>query len=102
MVKSNLLQQFHRADGRAEFERVRRDLKNGTLDETAGERIIELGAVLDAGVARVKRELLGSALCWNEDSQQQGQWIYQQHRGVVELALRVVELMRRHGHPLLQ
>jgi hypothetical protein len=102
MVKSNLLQQFHRADGRAEFERVRRDLKNGTLDETAGERIIELGAVLDAGVARIKRELLGSALCWNEDSQQQGQWIYQQHRGVVELALRVVEPMRRHGHPLLQ
>ena len=101
-MKTNLLQQFHRPDGRAEFERVRRDLRNGTLDESSGERILELGSLLDAGVARIKKDLLCSALCWNDESQQQSHWIYQQHRGVVELAMRVVEPMRRHGHPLLQ
>lgn len=101
-MKSNLLQQLHRPDGRAEFERLRREIKSGTLDVEAGEHILELAAVLDVGVGRIKKDLLCSALCWNDDSQQQGQWVYQQHRGVVELALRVVEPMRRHGHPLLQ
>ena len=100
-MKTNLLTQFHRPDGRAEFERVRRELKN-VADESAAERILELGSILDAGVARVKRDLLCSALCWNEDSQAQSHWIYQQHRGVVELALRALEPMRRQGHPLLQ
>ena len=101
-MKTNLLTQLHRPDGRTEFERVRRELRNAPLDEATAERILELGAVLDAGVARIKKELLGSSLCWNDDSQQQGHWVYQQHRGVVEAAMRVVEPLRRHGHPLLQ
>ena len=101
-MKSNLLQQFQRPDGRAEFERLRRELRNASLEESGAERILEVGNLLDAGVARIKKDLLGSALCWNDESQQLSQWIYQQHRGVVEAALRVVEPMRRHGHPLLQ
>ena len=105
MATKSFALQFQRPDARAEFERTRREMKGNVLEggaEAAAERLLELGGILDSGVARIKRELLASALCWNEEHEQLNTWIYQQHRGIVEMAPRVIEAMRRHGHPLLQ
>ena len=90
--------QFQRADGRAEFDKVRNALKasliEGGLEEAAG-RLLDLGAALDTGVARLKRDLLGSALCWNEDNQLVTAWIHQQHRKINEMGARVIDAMQR-------
>ena len=57
--------------------------------------MLELGAALDSGVARLKGDLLGSALCWNEDNRFVIAWISEQHRKVIEMGARVIEAMRR-------
>jgi hypothetical protein len=96
-TQSSVLLQFQRVDARAEFDRSRRELKNSLLDhgaQSAAARLMELGISLDTGVTRMKRDLLGSSLCWNEENQQIAKWISQQHRGLAEMATRVVEEIR--------
>lgn len=88
---------FHRPDGRADFERARRD-HNATLlaagTEPASTGLLELGLALDAGVARSKRELLASSLCANDETQATVAWIHRQHRALAEMGSRVAEAMR--------
>jgi hypothetical protein len=86
----SLSRNFQRADGRAEFERTRRELNAELLAKPAQEAsacLLEIGNNLDAGVARCKRELLASALCWNEDNQVMVAWICRQHREIAGMAL---------------
>ena len=97
-AKLNLNLSFQRPECRAEFERVRQAARSAIGNEENGEcaaRLLELGAALDVGVARLKRDLLGSALCWNEDNQLVTAWIHQQHRKVTEMAQKLVEGMAR-------
>lgn len=89
--------EFQRPECRAEFDKVRNALKSTLLEaspEDAAGRLLDLGAALDTGVARMKRDLLGSALCWNEDNQVVTAWIYQQHRRIAEMGLKVVDAMK--------
>jgi hypothetical protein len=100
-TKLSLNIQFQRADGRAEFDKVRNALKASLLEdgvEDGAARLLDLGAALDTGVARMKRDLLGSSLCWNEDNQLVTAWIHQQHRKIIEMGTRVIHAMRR-GEP---
>ena len=80
---------FQRADHRAEFDRarlaVRSTLKNISIDEAVKD-LCDLGAALGGGVARLKRELLASALCWNEENRSLIDWIHQQHRRLADAA----------------
>jgi hypothetical protein len=90
--------QFQRPESRAEFDRVRGALRGSLSEgsvEDAAVRLLELGAALDIGVARMKRDLLGSALCWNEDNQLVVTWIHQQHREIIKMGARVIEAGRR-------
>src|SRR5438034_3513075 len=99
-TQSSVLLQFQRTDARAEFDRSRREVKNSLLDqgaEIAAARLMELGAFLDTGVTRMKRDLLGNSLTWNEDSLQIARWISQQHRCLAEMAVRVFEEARGAG-----
>lgn len=101
MANSSVYLQFQRPDGRSEFDRTRRDLKSSLLDqgtEAAAGRLSDLGAALDTGVTRLKRELLGTSLCWNDDNQALARWISQQHRALAEMATRVVTELRREGN----
>ena len=99
-TQSSVLLQFQRPDGRIEFDRARKDLKNVLREcstEIAAGRPPDFGASLDTGVARLKRDLVGSALCWNDENQQLVKWIQQQHRNVVEMGTRLMESIRREG-----
>src|SRR5512132_3061580 len=93
--------QFNRPDIRADFERTRRELRANLLEsgaEAALDELVDLGNLLDAGVARIKRDLLGSALCWNEENKQLIAWVQQQHAGVAEMGLKLHEALAR-GKP---
>lgn len=97
-TKLTLNLQFQRPECRGEFDKIRNALKSSLLEsgvEDGAGRLLDLGAALDAGVARMKRDLLGSSLCWNEDNQLVTAWIHQQHRRIVEMSSRVIEAMRR-------
>lgn len=88
---------FHRPDGRDDFERARRAHAAALLDQgldAGAARLLELGAVLDAGVARCKRDLLASSLCWNEENESTIAWICRQHRGVADMGSRLSQEMR--------
>ena len=96
-TKLALKLEFQRPECRAEYDKVRNAIKSTLLEgghEEAAGRLLDLGAALDTGVARMKRDLLGSALCWNEDNQLVTAWIHQQHRRIAEMALKVVESMK--------
>lgn len=97
--------QFQRPECRGEFDKIRNALKSSLLDsgvEDGAGRLLDLGAALDTGVARMKRDLLGSSLCWNEDNQLVTAWIHQQHRTIAGIGSRVIEAMRREdGEPPL-
>jgi hypothetical protein len=92
-TRTPLSRDFHRPDIRAEFERSRRALKaglaEGGLDQAV--RLIEHGAALDGGVARLKRDLLTSSLCWNDEHQALVAWICQENEQLAEMAQRVLE-----------
>jgi hypothetical protein len=93
-TQSSVLLQFQRPDARAEFDRSRRELKNSLLEhgaEIGAARLTELAAALDTGVTRMKRDLLATSLCWNEDNQNIAKWISRQHRSLAEMAARVFE-----------
>lgn len=95
---------FQREDARMQLESARRDLKSALhgLDcFEAARRIVDIGSALDTGVARVKRELLGSALCWTDDNQALTAWIERQHHGLVELGEELTFAMARDGSPML-
>src|SRR5262249_20898451 len=47
--------------------------------------LAELAATLDGGVARIKRDLIGSSLCWNEDNQHLAAWIQDQNRKLADM-----------------
>lgn len=85
---------FQRTDHRAEFERARAAFKGAVkslpFDDAVAE-LGELGAALDGAVARLKRDLLGSALCWNEDNHALTGWIHQQHRKLADAAHGLLE-----------
>ncbi|HYC38384.1 MAG TPA: hypothetical protein VEC19_18295 [Usitatibacter sp.] len=91
---------FHRDDARVEFERMRRALKP-LASEEAVQSLSDAGAVLDTGVARLKRELLASSLCWNDDNHRLMAWIEQQHRAVADFAAQMVEALRATPQPVL-
>jgi hypothetical protein len=97
-ARSSLNLQFHRPECRLEFDKARSalrvSLREGGLEDAAS-RLLELGAALDIGVARLKPDLLGSALSWNEDNRLVIAWIYQQHRKIIEMGAGVIEAMRR-------
>ena len=87
-IKVPVSLQYQRPDGRADFERARRALQAELAQMDAGEAgaaLAELAGTLDSGVARIKRELLGSSLCWNEDNQRLAAWIQEQNRRLAEL-----------------
>src|SRR6476661_6306156 len=87
-IKVPVSLQYQRPDGRADFKRARRALQAELAQMDAGEAgaaLAELAGTLDSGVARIKRELLGSSLCWNEDNQRLAAWIQEQNRRLAEL-----------------
>src|SRR5688572_17718394 len=101
MANSSVHLQFQRPDGRSEFERTRRDIKTSLLEqgtEAAAGRLSDFSAALDTGVTRLKRELLGTSLCWNDDNQALARWISQQHRSIAEMSTRVVTELRREAN----
>ncbi len=92
---------FHRPDGRADFERARRELNGALLAPGVGSaaaRLLDLATALDTGVARSKRELLATSLAWNEENQATTAWIYRQHGGLAEMGARLSEAMRADAH----
>lgn len=92
--RSTAGRELHRADIRAEFERSRRALRTalGELaSDAATARLIELGAALDAGVARIKRELLASSLCMNDEHQALGEWVCGEHQRLAEIAFKLLD-----------
>lgn len=97
-TKLTLNLQFKRPECRGEFDKIRNELKSSLLqsgNEDGAGRLLDLREALDAGVARIKRDLLGSSLCWNEDNQLVTAWIHQQHRMIAEMGSRLVEAVRR-------
>ena len=84
---------LQRPDHRAEVDRVRAAFKAAldtlAFDEAVAE-LAALGTALDQAVARAKRELLASSLCWNENHHALTGWIQQQHRRLADAALRLV------------
>jgi hypothetical protein len=93
-TRTALSRDFHRQDIRAEFERSRRALKAGLAEgglDQAAVRLIEHSAALDGGVARLKRDLLTSSLCWNDEHQALVSWICQENEQLAEMAQRVLE-----------
>ena len=90
--------QFQRPEIRAEFDKSRRELKASLLEEGVDEgaaALLDMATALDTGVARIKRDLLGSALCWNEENQALTAWVYQQHAAMVEMGQRLFDAIGR-------
>jgi hypothetical protein len=93
-LKSANGRELQRADIRAEFERKCRALKTafGEISaDAATVQLVELGATLDAGVARIKRELLASSLCMNDDNHALGEWICGEHDKLAEIAFKLLD-----------
>jgi hypothetical protein len=93
-LKPSLARELQRPDVRAEFERARRELR-AALGEWPADfavvRLGELGAALDAGVARVKRELLATSLQMNDSHQALGDWICGEHEKLAETGFRLLD-----------
>jgi hypothetical protein len=90
--KSSVSLQFQRADARAEFEKVRRDVKNaeGTFEDQVAA-FFDLALSRDTGVARAKRDLITTSLMWNEENQAAMLWIHQQHHALLEMGTQLVQ-----------
>ncbi len=92
-IKVPVSLQYQRPEGRADFERVRRAMQAalGAMGaEEGAAALAELAGTLDAGVARIKRELVGSSLCWNEDNQCLAAWIQEQNRKLADMGEQLV------------
>jgi hypothetical protein len=93
-LKSAVGRELQRPDIRAEFERSRRALRAALGEWTADAatvRLVELGAGLDAGVARVKRELLATSLCMNDEHHALGEWICGENEKLAEIAFKLLD-----------
>lgn len=94
LTKSANHRELQRADIRSEFERTRRALRTAIGEiapDVATVRLGELGATLDAGVARIKRELLASSLCMNDEHQALGEWVCGEHEKLAEIAFKLLD-----------
>ena len=94
LTKSANHRELQRADIRSEFERTRRALRTALGEippDVATVRLGELGATLDAGVARIKRELLASSLCMNDEHQALGEWVCGEHEKLAEIAFKLLD-----------
>jgi hypothetical protein len=90
--------QFQRPEGRAEFERARNAVRATFTDgapDNSFQAFARLEADFDAGVFKVKPDLLGSALCWKPDDRELSAWIYDQHCELAEMARRGADLFER-------
>jgi len=90
--------QFQRAEGRGEFERARNAVRAMLADGSADESFQAFACLesdFDAGVMKVKPDLLGSVLCWKAEDRELSAWIYEQHREIAELARRAADLFER-------
>jgi hypothetical protein len=90
--------QFHRPEGRAEFERARSATRNMLSDASPEEALRALQRLehdLDDGVFKVKADLLGSVLCGKPDDRALSAWIYDQHCEFAELARRGADIFER-------
>jgi hypothetical protein len=93
-----IVPQFQRPDGRSDFERARNAVRAMLTDgppEEAFQAFLKLDQDFDAGVFRVKPDLLGSVLCWKPDDREVSSWIYDQHCELAELARRAADLFER-------
>jgi hypothetical protein len=83
---------------RTDYERQRNALR-GMLAEGSPDDIfnayLALDATLDASVARVKGDLLGSTLCWKAEDRTLSAWIYDQHYEIGDIARRAADLFER-------
>jgi hypothetical protein len=89
---------FQRPNARADFERMRSAVRSMLNNSPSGEivRVFEqLAAELDAGVRKVKPELLGSPLSWNPEDRELSEWIHTQHCELADLARRAADLFER-------
>jgi hypothetical protein len=90
--------QFQRPEGRADFERSRNAVRGLLADSTPDDTMsafLQLENDFDAGVFKVKPELLGSVLCWKPDDREVSAWIYDQHCELAELARRAADIFER-------
>ncbi|HEX4331612.1 MAG TPA: hypothetical protein VH040_05720 [Usitatibacter sp.] len=90
--------QFQRLEGRSEFERARNAVRTMLPDASPDESFqafLRIESDFDAGVLKVKPDLLGSVLCWKPEDRELSAWIYEQHREIAELARRAADLFER-------
>jgi hypothetical protein len=89
---------FQRPDGRTDFERTRNAVRALLADATPDEALrafVQMESDFDAGVFKVKPELLGSVLCWKPEDRELSAWIYDQHSEMAELARRAADVFER-------
>lgn len=90
--------QFNRPEGRCDFERARNAVRGLLTDgapDDGYDAFLKLDHDFDAGVCKVKPDLLGSVLCWKPDDRELSSWIYDQHCELAELARRAADLFER-------
>src|ERR1700752_607998 len=90
--------QFQGSHGRAEYERARNALRTMMADASPDETLAAVNRLdtdLDDGVDRLKKELLGSVLCWKPGARELSLWIYAQHCEFAETARRASDLFER-------
>ncbi len=89
---------FQRPDGRTDFERTRNAVRALLADAEPDEALrafMQMEIDFDAGVFKVKPDLLGSVLCWKPEDREISAWIYDQHIELAELARRAADLFER-------
>lgn len=89
---------FQRPDGRAEFERSRNAVRALLADSAPDEVLrafVQMEHDFDAGIFKVKPDLLGSVLCWKPADRELSAWIYDQHSELAELARRAADIFER-------
>ena len=90
--------QFQRPEGRTEFERSRNAVRALLADATPDEALrafVQMENDFDAGVFKMKPDLLGSVLCWKPEDREISAWIYDQHSELAELARRAADIFER-------
>jgi hypothetical protein len=89
-----------RADLRQEFERARRALKTDFAQigqDDALARLSELATTLDAGVARMKRGLLATSLCLNDEHEALAAWVCTENEQLGEIAQKLHQFAANDG-----
>jgi hypothetical protein len=89
---------FQRPDGRTDFERSRNAVRALLADAPPDEALrafVQMENDFDAGVFKLKPDLLGSVLCWKPEDREISAWIYEQHNELAELARRAADIFER-------